>query len=529
MMKYIIAALVIIAALAGLLLYIGDDVLLSISSSAQTGFLAFSPLELTWQFVIILSAALLFAIIGVWSLLGFLWRLPARVKSGVGLRRRNQALEAMEDALVAGAEGDVSKSRKKAERARDLIGSEDLGRIISAQAAEACGDTEEAQKQYTAMLNSDKTRATGQRGLAQNMLEAGNLSAAIEQSQAAYSENKHARWAFQTLFKAQVDDFQWMAALETLAQGESRKHIDKDNARRRRTVLQTAEADRLHDAGQLHQSLELASEAAQSSPEFSPAAALAAKQYMVSGASKKAASLIEKAWGQAPHPALALAFLDLQMGESDKTRAKRINGLVKHNPTHRESVLLLAEEALRQKDGVSALSLLSPLLAENPSARLCVLAAQTETILQNPAEAALWMQRAATAPREADWSDLDPSGESFDYSDQDWRRLVFSFGDTGELIHPRAERQDVRRLPSVIGAGALAQAGINVGSHAVIEADPYNTVTPNASAIESSTADTPISVRQPDDPGVIEATVKNIDADDLAGRLDSLLDNKPPK
>ena len=59
------------------------------------------------------------------------------------------------------------------------------------------------------------------------------------------------------------------------------------------------------------------------------------------------------------------------------------------------------------------------------------------------------MQRAATAPREADWSDLDPEGDSFDYAPQDWRRLVFSFGDTGELIHPRFDAREPLRLPGV--------------------------------------------------------------------------------
>ena len=518
MMKYIIATLIIIAALAGVLLYIGDDVSLTLSSNAQSGILAFSPIELTWQIAVLMGMFALFCVIGLWSLLGFLWRLPARVKSGVGLRRRNQALDAMEDALVAGAQGDMGKSRKKAERARALIASEDLGRMISAQAAEACGDTAEAQVQYTAMLDSDKTRATGQRGLAQNMLEAGNLTAAIEQSQAAYAENKNARWAFQTLFKAQVADFQWTAALETLSQGEGRKHIDKGEARRRRAVLQTAEADRLHDEGQVHQSLELASKAAQASPKFSPAAALAAKQYVATGADKKAANLIEKSWAKAPHPALALAFLDLQSDETAKTRAKRIAGLIKHNANHRESVLLMAEESLRQNDGVKALSLLTPLLKDNPSARLCVLAAQTETLLKNPKDAALWMQRAATAPREADWSDLDPSGESFDYSSQDWRRLVFSFGETGELIHPRAERQDPRRLPG---------AGLRPVAPAVSETAPQTnpkTAPKTTSETPSAPVETPKPVRQPDDPGV----VKSANKDDLAGRLDSLLD-KPSK
>ncbi|MGE3867651.1 MAG: hypothetical protein AB7G04_12130, partial [Hyphomonadaceae bacterium] len=51
-----------------------------------------------------------------------------------------------------------------------------------------------------------------------------------------------------------------------------------------------------------------------------------------------------------------------------------------------------------------------------------------------------WLAQAAFAPREADWSDLDPEGAAFLYEDADWARLVYVYGDTGKLIHPRLER-----------------------------------------------------------------------------------------
>ena len=46
---------------------------------------------------------------------------------------------------------------------------------------------------------------------------------------------------------------------------------------------------------------------------------------------------------------------------------------------------------------------------------------------------------AATASREAEWSDIDPNGNAFDYSRRDWARLVYSFGDAGTLVHSRYE------------------------------------------------------------------------------------------
>ncbi|MEP3890037.1 MAG: heme biosynthesis HemY N-terminal domain-containing protein [Hellea sp.] len=498
MTKYVIAILIFLAALAGVLLYVGNGPQLILTSTAESGPLKFDALKLSWQLVIGLVTAATVSLIAIWSLLGWLWRLPRRVKSGVGLRRRNQALDAMEEALIAGAEGDASKARKKAEKARALIGSEDLGRMVSAQAAEACGDSEEAIAQYKAMLGSERTLATGQRGLAQQLLTAGDLPGAIEHASRAYGENKNARWAFDILFQAQVADHQWAGALETLETGEKRKHIDKDMSRRRRAVLLTAEADRLSDAGQIDAAMDMAVTAAQDAPEFSPAVGLAARLLGQKGGTKKAGQLIEKAWAKAPHPALSLAYRDIHEGASAKARAKYVKALTKTNPSHRESILLEVEELLTSGDAVTAWSTLSPLVSDDaPSARLCALAAKTEALLNNPQDARIWMERAATAPAEPDWSDLDPEGDAFDYTDQDWRRLIFTYGEKGELIHPRYERGAARRAPLALNLEThLGTTEVEiVAVDEVSEAEPGN-LGPN----------------------------KVVDRDDLGQRLDSLLD-----
>ncbi len=500
MTKYVIAILIFLAALAGLLLYVGNDPQLILTSTATTGPLQFSPLKLSWQLVIGIVTFGIVALIALWSILGWLWRLPGRVKSGVGLRRRNQALDAMEEALIAGSEGDMSKARKKAEKARALIGSEDLGRMVSAQAAEACGDNEEAIAQYQAMLESERTLATGQRGLAQQLLTAGNLPGAIEHASRAYGENKNARWAFDILFQAQVADHQWAAALETLESGVKRKHIDKDLARRRRAVLSTAEAGRLSTVGNFDAAMDMAVSAAQDAPEFSPAVALAAKLLGEKGAAKKASQLIEKAWAKAPHPALSLAYRDIHDGVSDKAKAKLIKALTKNNPEHRESILLDVEELLSAGDAVTAWSKLSPMVKEKtPSARICSLAAKAETMLNNAQDARVWLERAATAPAEPDWSDLDPEGDAFDYTAQDWRRLVYTFGEKGELIHPRYERGAARRAP----------LAMNLATHPAVE---------EVDVVPANDADVkPKSEAEKDMPEKSQKT-------DLAERLDSLLD-----
>ena len=57
-------------------------------------------------------------------------------------------------------------------------------------------------------------------------------------------------------------------------------------------------------------------------------------------------------------------------------------------------------------------------------------------------EARVWMARGpCSAAQEPDWSDLDPEGRAFAYEPADWARLVASYAESGELTHPRHERQ----------------------------------------------------------------------------------------
>jgi len=310
------------------------------------------------------------------------------------------------------------------------------------------------------------------------MLATGDLPGAIEQSREAYISNPEAKWAFDTLFKAEVANHQWSDAEETLGTGEQRKHLEKNNARRRRAVLKTAEADRLHDEGNYSEALELAVTAAGLAPEFAPATALAVKLYKLQGNPKAASKLIEKSWGKAAHPALALSFLDFLEGSDNRTRDKRLAALVKQAPNHRETKILLAEDHLRRGDVVQAWAILSPILreTETPSSRLCILAAQSEERLNNPTDA---------------------------------RRLVFSFGDTGELIHPRFDSQAPLRIPGLGESKPIE--GTEEAEDVVVE------------KMESKANMPAEPISQPDDPGI-----SPIKGKDLAERLDSLLD-RPKK
>jgi HemY protein len=90
-------------------------------------------------------------------------------------------------------------------------------------------------------------------------------------------------------------------------------------------------------------------------------------------------------------------------------------------------------------DFVAAIRALAVLVEENPTGRLCLLMERALKGFGDTGEAQRWGRMAASASREPDWSDIDPRGGAFDFETRDWSRMVYAFGDTGQLVHPRYE------------------------------------------------------------------------------------------
>jgi HemY protein len=121
--------------------------------------------------------------------------------------------------------------------------------------------------------------------------------------------------------------------------------------------------------------------------------------------------------------------------------------------------------------------------ADPVTQRLAGLMARVAFADRNNDEARAWIARGAAAPQEPDWSDLDPEGRPFNYTREDWTRLVSTYAETGELIHPRHERRErtISELPQLPAAYA--------------ESAPFIT----------AAGPDPLAPPLPDDPGVSEA------------------------
>lgn len=472
-------------------------VLVIVAACVVTVIVTLNPGSASFQFMGIegrmpfaLAAGLLllltFGLLIVWRLVLGLWTAPDNIRKFNRRRRKEKGFDALERALIAAAAGEGETAVRQAARADALLERPALSRLLAARAAEAAGNLPGAEAHYEAMLEDPKTRLVARRGLAQIAHERGEHAATAAHAEEAFNQSKSVRWAFDALFDAQVAQGDWLAALTTLAEGEKRKQIAADPARRRKAVLLTAAAmDR--EESDPDKARSLAEQAATAAPSFAPAATLAARLLAANRKHSRAESLLKSAWSAAPHPALARALADLRKSDTKAKRAERLKALAAIRAEHRESRLLLAEAALEGGETGEARAALDPLLEfGTPSARLCALAARLARQEDDDKAARRWMTRAAHAPGEADWSDIDGEGRAFAFAPGDWKRMVYAFGDEGRLLHPRHERYE-------IAAEAVPES-------ALLEAPrPARARPAPGTKGEASFYDAP---RPPDDPGV---------------------------
>jgi HemY protein len=389
-------------------------------------------------------------------LLMFLMDAPGRLGKASQRARTRRGQEALALGLIAAEAGEFEEARRHADKAEDLIDEPRLALLLQARAAEVAGDTTGAERAYSGMLQNEDTEVLGRKGLMAAALKRGDRTAARAHAEAAMKASKTAAWPFQYAFDLAVQAADWDNALEALELGDKRKLIEDKVAKRRRAVLMTAQAQKLERERRADRAADLAQKAFRTAPQFAPAGAMAARLLVAEGKGERAAAILEEAWENGPHPAIAHAYRDIVPGEDREARAERMRALADKRRDHRESKIALAELAMERGDWGGAQGFLEDAYRENPSSRICILFAQVARGRGDENAARTWLAQAAAAPREADWSDLDPEGPAFLYDDGDWARMVYVFGDGGQLVHPRMERGHTDALGPVLALPTAA-------------------------------------------------------------------------
>ncbi|PTV95177.1 HemY protein [Rhodobacter aestuarii] len=318
--------------------------------------------------------------------------------------RERKGYQALAEGMLAIASGESRLAMSRAAKAERYLRRPDLTNLLTAQAAEMNGDTRRAEQVYRRMLNDQRTRFVGIRGLLSQKLGDGDTDTALKLAQKAFALNPKHPEVQNTLFKLQTESGDWKGARDVLLAKMRQGEIPKDVHKRRDAVLALQEAKVVLDQNASIEAREAAIAANKSSPDLIPAAAMAAKAYADQGNVKSATRVLLKAWEAQPHPDLAGVFASLVPSESAVERLARFEKLLSLRPDHEETKLLRAELCIAAEDFPGARRALGNLAETNPTARTLTLMAaiergegESEDVVRG------WLARAVTAPRGKQW------------------------------------------------------------------------------------------------------------------------------
>lgn len=375
--------------------------------------LTFSNMEFTLGPLQAVIAILVFVLV-VWLALKVLGLLVATLRFIAGdetalsryfsRRAERKGLSALQEGLLALAAGDGKVAQSKVARAERYLHRPDLTNLVTAQAAELSGDRKTAEEVYKKLVTEEKTRFVGVRGLLRQRLAEGDTETALKLAEKAFAlQPKHSETQ-DILLRLQAEHADWSGARKTLSAKAKGGGLPRDVHRRRDAVLALGEAKGILDEGKSIEAREAAISANRLSPDLVPAAIMAARAYIEDGKPRNATRIIRKAWESQPHPDLAAAFAEIRPDETPRERLRRFEVLVRANPGHPETKMLLSELNIAAEDFPAARRALGDLATKDPTARaLTNMAAIERGEGADEQVVRAWLAKALTARRGPEW------------------------------------------------------------------------------------------------------------------------------
>ena len=360
------------------------------------------------------AIALALLVLAIWvvlKLLGLLvavWRFINGDETAISRyfdrNRERKGYEALADGMTALASGEGRVAMAKAARAEKFLRRPELTNLITAQAAEAIGDKHKAAEVYKRLLQDDRTRFVGIRGLMKQKLDEGDTDTAMKLAERAFALKPRHGEIGDVLLRLQAEHEDWRGARKTLAVKKQTGQLPRDVHKRRDAVLALSQARDVFRQGSSIEAREAAIEANKLSPDLIPAAVMAAQAYITAGKTRNATRVLKKAWAAQPHPDLAAAFAAIEPDEDPKARLKRFQPLIKAAPDHPETRMLEAELQIAAGDYAAARKAIGDLVEKDPTARSLAIMAAIERGEGSPdAVVRGWLTRAVTASRGPQW------------------------------------------------------------------------------------------------------------------------------
>lgn len=318
--------------------------------------------------------------------------------------RERKGYAALGEGMLAVASGEGKLAQDKAARAEKYLNMPHITNLLSAQAAEVAGDKARAGQVYRTLLEDDRTRFVGIRGLMRQKIDEGDTATALLLAQKAYALKPRHRDLQDTLLDLEMRQQDWKGARQLLRDKRRQGDLPQDVHIRRDAVLALQEAAEVLAHGNSISAREAAISANKASPALIPAAVLAARSYAAQKDYRNASRVLEKTWSVRPHPDIAAAYAEIVPDETPSARLTRFERLIAKNPNDEESRLLRAELLLAAEDFPAARRALGDLAEKHPTVRtLSIMAAVERGEGADDSVVRGYLARALTASRGPQW------------------------------------------------------------------------------------------------------------------------------
>ncbi|TBN39397.1 heme biosynthesis protein HemY [Paracoccus subflavus] len=365
-----------------------------------------SPVKAVVALVVLMVLAwLVFKLLGLFlAFVRFLAGDETAIDRYFARSRERKGYTALGEGMLAVASGEGKLAQDKAAKAEKYLNMPHITNLLSAQAAETAGDAARAEQVYRRLLDDDRTRFVGIRGLMRQRMDAGDTQTALLLAQKAYALKPRHRELQDTLLALEMKQGDWKGARQLLREKRRQGELPKDVHIRRDAVLALKEASEVLAQGNSISAREAAISAAKASPDLIPAAVLAARSYVAQKDFRNASRVLEKTWSVRPHPDIAAAYAEIVPDETPSARLSRFERLIAKNPDNEESRLLRAELLLAAEDFPGARRALGNLAETHPTVRtLSIMAAVERGEGADDSVVRGYLARALTASRGPQW------------------------------------------------------------------------------------------------------------------------------
>jgi len=319
-------------------------------------------------------------------------------------RRKDVGFTALSDGFIALQSGDAHRARLLAREARGNLPRNAAAQLLEARADLALGDMHSAREHYRALISNRKTALAALAGLYDQARQQGRPDAALTFAHKALEISSLAPWAREAVFDDMTRNGRWDEAFRMVADEPAITREEKMRKRRRMAVVEAARAQ-LAEGNDPNAALEHALAALKLTPEFVPAALIAARIYANRGEARRAMSLLRRVWRATSHPDVGTLFANAVPGSSAVDRLRRVRELIDLPPPNRAGALVLARAAADAFDWATARTALAGYVGNSPSQAVCLMMAEIEEGQSaDKGKARDWINRAVRAPRDPVWT-----------------------------------------------------------------------------------------------------------------------------